>query len=305
MSSTVNPKRHSFNVAPGARPLHLLNETQSEPPSSPSPPSRRQSTMSYRDIERKHREPLTLTEKHADLLHFIAQKESKCLELRSQLAVHEAELLQLKRKWERIVFRGFERQQQTPSPLPALSSPTSSTQTLATPPLQQSTPTSPSLPPDTRDSGATPLINPAPDFSSWLSTVGVPNLPKKWDVPTLSKRASLLGQSIAQALDLSPPPSATRPLAGKTGRHSHSSSTPLASLPLSTPSRPSPLLPAKVPAVMSHSHSSSTPSSPSPLSANTRLPTPPPTMTEEMNPTKPMSLARTPEEEEDDDGWNW
>jgi hypothetical protein len=32
--------------------------------------------------------------RHAELLHFIAQKESKCLELRSQLALHEAELLQ-------------------------------------------------------------------------------------------------------------------------------------------------------------------------------------------------------------------
>ncbi|PPQ83769.1 hypothetical protein CVT25_000118 [Psilocybe cyanescens] len=59
----------------------------------------------------KDRPPATLTEKHAELLHFIAQKESKCLELRSQLAVHEAELLQLKRKWERIVNRGFERSQ--------------------------------------------------------------------------------------------------------------------------------------------------------------------------------------------------
>ncbi|KZP28080.1 hypothetical protein FIBSPDRAFT_885969 [Athelia psychrophila] len=53
--------------------------------------------------------PHTLAEKHSDLLQFIAQKESKCLELRSQLAVHEAELLQLKRKWERIINRGFER----------------------------------------------------------------------------------------------------------------------------------------------------------------------------------------------------
>jgi len=43
------------------------------------------------------------------LLRFIAQKESKCLELRSQLAVHEAELLQLKRKWERIVNKGHDR----------------------------------------------------------------------------------------------------------------------------------------------------------------------------------------------------
>lgn len=30
--------------------------------------------------------------RHADLLHFIAQKERKCLELRDQLAVHEKEL---------------------------------------------------------------------------------------------------------------------------------------------------------------------------------------------------------------------
>ena len=35
-----------------------------------------------------------VTNRHAELLHFIAQKESKCLELRSQLATHEAELLQ-------------------------------------------------------------------------------------------------------------------------------------------------------------------------------------------------------------------
>ena len=47
--------------------------------------------------------------RHADLLQFIAQKESKCLELRSQLAIHESELLELKRKWERIVRREFGR----------------------------------------------------------------------------------------------------------------------------------------------------------------------------------------------------
>ncbi|KAI0360550.1 hypothetical protein OH77DRAFT_1393248 [Trametes cingulata] len=61
------------------------------------------------------RPPLTLTEKHADLLRFIAQKESKCLELRSQLAAHEAELAQLKRKWERIVSRGMDRAYSQPS----------------------------------------------------------------------------------------------------------------------------------------------------------------------------------------------
>ncbi|KIP09921.1 hypothetical protein PHLGIDRAFT_288456 [Phlebiopsis gigantea 11061_1 CR5-6] len=58
--------------------------------------------------------PLTLTEKHADLLQFIAQKESKCLELRSQLAVHESELADLKRKWERIVSRGMDRAYASP-----------------------------------------------------------------------------------------------------------------------------------------------------------------------------------------------
>ncbi|KAL6305989.1 hypothetical protein BKA93DRAFT_190905 [Sparassis latifolia] len=59
--------------------------------------------------------PLTLTEKHADLLRFIAQKESKCLELRSQLAIHEAELAQLKRKWERIVSKGMDRAYSSPA----------------------------------------------------------------------------------------------------------------------------------------------------------------------------------------------
>lgn len=56
-------------------------------------------------VDAKEREPLTLIEKHADLLHFIAQKERKCLELREQLAVHENELAELKRKWERIINR--------------------------------------------------------------------------------------------------------------------------------------------------------------------------------------------------------
>lgn len=47
--------------------------------------------------------------RYADLLQFIAQKESKCLELRSELAIHDSELLELKRKWERIVRREFGR----------------------------------------------------------------------------------------------------------------------------------------------------------------------------------------------------
>ncbi|KAI6127847.1 hypothetical protein EDD16DRAFT_1892747 [Pisolithus croceorrhizus] len=60
---------------------------------------------SLEGIDTKEREPLTLVEKHADLLHFIAQKERKCLELREQLAIHEHELAELKRKWERIINR--------------------------------------------------------------------------------------------------------------------------------------------------------------------------------------------------------
>ncbi|KAL5476933.1 hypothetical protein ACEPAI_3119 [Sanghuangporus weigelae] len=53
--------------------------------------------------------PVTLVGKHAVLLHFIAQKESRCLEIRSQLATEEAELLTLKRKWEQIVSRQVKR----------------------------------------------------------------------------------------------------------------------------------------------------------------------------------------------------
>ncbi|KAF8632842.1 hypothetical protein AX15_001648 [Amanita polypyramis BW_CC] len=73
------------------------------------------------------RPPLTLAEKHADLLHFIAQKESKCLELRSQLVMHEAELLQLKRNWERIIRRSFESPHSFPPNPSASVSPASST----------------------------------------------------------------------------------------------------------------------------------------------------------------------------------
>ncbi|KDQ10323.1 hypothetical protein BOTBODRAFT_58224 [Botryobasidium botryosum FD-172 SS1] len=71
-----------------------------------SAPPTRKSTASTKDTEtRAHTPVLTLAERHADLLHFIAQKESKCLELRTQLAQHEADLLTLKKKWERIVSR--------------------------------------------------------------------------------------------------------------------------------------------------------------------------------------------------------
>ncbi|KAF8834681.1 hypothetical protein BDN67DRAFT_985156, partial [Paxillus ammoniavirescens] len=84
--------------------------------------SNRESACSFDDVGGREREPLTLVEKRRcwmrvvsqllaidahDLLHFIAQKERKCLELRDQLSVHERELAELKRKWERIVNRGF------------------------------------------------------------------------------------------------------------------------------------------------------------------------------------------------------
>lgn len=70
----------------------------------------------------------SVSQRHADLLQFIAQKESKCLELRLQLAVQEAELAELKRKWERIVSRGMDRAYSSPlttsrSPNPAAVSP--------------------------------------------------------------------------------------------------------------------------------------------------------------------------------------
>ncbi|KAG8216567.1 hypothetical protein J3R82DRAFT_6748 [Butyriboletus roseoflavus] len=71
-------------------------------------PSTRESVCSSDGVGVREREPLTMVEKHADLLHFIAQKERKCLELRDQLAAHETELAELKRKWERIVNRGHE-----------------------------------------------------------------------------------------------------------------------------------------------------------------------------------------------------
>lgn len=46
---------------------------------------------------------MTLAETHADLLHSIAQKEAKCLELRTQLSQQEAELKELKSQWTNIV----------------------------------------------------------------------------------------------------------------------------------------------------------------------------------------------------------
>ncbi|KIJ63760.1 hypothetical protein HYDPIDRAFT_112705 [Hydnomerulius pinastri MD-312] len=102
VGSVMGGKRESLGNAisagPGKRSSLILG-TRSN--------SNRESVCSTDDVGGREREPLTLVERHADLLHFIAQKERKCLELRDQLAVHEKELAELKRKWERIVNRGF------------------------------------------------------------------------------------------------------------------------------------------------------------------------------------------------------
>ncbi|KAF5380153.1 hypothetical protein D9615_006144 [Tricholomella constricta] len=86
-----------------------LTRSQSVGPKSNNrnTPPRDRRSAGFEANATQERPPLTLAEKHSELLHFIAQKEAKCLELRSQLAIHEDELLQLKRKWERIVNRGF------------------------------------------------------------------------------------------------------------------------------------------------------------------------------------------------------
>jgi len=64
---------------------------------------------------------LTLAEKHADLLRYIAQKEARTLELRQQLSQSERELAVLKRKWEGILGRA----QPAGPPAPAQPAPTS------------------------------------------------------------------------------------------------------------------------------------------------------------------------------------
>ncbi|KAH7910341.1 hypothetical protein BJ138DRAFT_1153113 [Hygrophoropsis aurantiaca] len=91
------------------RGVELDHEDEREQRKATEQEAKRESTSSDGLVPRA---PLTITEKHADLLHFIAQKEAKCLELRSLLTMHEAELAQLKRQWERIINRGFAREQE-------------------------------------------------------------------------------------------------------------------------------------------------------------------------------------------------
>ncbi|KAF8755563.1 hypothetical protein RHS01_05292 [Rhizoctonia solani] len=142
------PKR--LTLTPGPRPLHLGTGNALGSPLASAPLPRRMGSVAYgRDdmrwgrrgrghastssigasegvleraqreaIERKRRSASALDDKDdrdqpppaQGSLHFIAQKEAKCVELRSQLATHEADLLQLKKKWEKIVAKGNDRQ---------------------------------------------------------------------------------------------------------------------------------------------------------------------------------------------------
>ncbi|RDB16077.1 hypothetical protein Hypma_003433 [Hypsizygus marmoreus] len=110
-SADRNADRDATVRSPPGSARHSLNRSFSLGPKSSSSfsSSRDRRSVGIEGNGMQERPPLTLAENHSELLHVIAQKESKCLELRSQLATHEAELLQLKRKWERIVSRGFEK----------------------------------------------------------------------------------------------------------------------------------------------------------------------------------------------------
>ncbi|KAG9311603.1 hypothetical protein JVU11DRAFT_7812 [Chiua virens] len=120
MSPSMPPTRIRIKQKrPHSMYIDSVDRTQSLPPSLSrivvddsktvtSRSKRRQSSITYfSTVLAVPRKPAT-TIKHADLLHFIAQKERKCLELRDQLAAHETELAELKRKWERIVNRGYD-----------------------------------------------------------------------------------------------------------------------------------------------------------------------------------------------------
>ncbi|KAK7471036.1 hypothetical protein VKT23_002451 [Stygiomarasmius scandens] len=109
-SSSLGSRR-SVDGLPTRTPTTPVSERPNGKPNFRNPHRTSTGSMLETTVEEQQRPPLTLVEKHAELLHFIAQKESKCLELRTQLAAHEAELLELKKKWERIVSRGFERSQ--------------------------------------------------------------------------------------------------------------------------------------------------------------------------------------------------
>ncbi|EJD54771.1 hypothetical protein AURDEDRAFT_148395, partial [Auricularia subglabra TFB-10046 SS5] len=118
-SSLVSPPPSATFAKPDRRlSLQLQSPRTPGTPTFPSPAQlKRHSSQSQGGAA--DRRVLTLAERHADLLRFIAQKESKCLELRQQLAQHEADLLALKRKWERIVSRGTSGASTSSMPTPA------------------------------------------------------------------------------------------------------------------------------------------------------------------------------------------
>ncbi|KAL7415171.1 hypothetical protein BDY24DRAFT_440110 [Mrakia frigida] len=110
------------------------NELAPLPPPSSLPAAPSSTTRSgASSFERDPSDSLTLVEKHSDLLSYIAQKESKSLELREALAQNDSELASLKKKWSNIVSRS---QSGRPSPsstnthLPTGSIPTSSAASL-------------------------------------------------------------------------------------------------------------------------------------------------------------------------------
>ncbi|RIA91058.1 hypothetical protein C1645_822541 [Glomus cerebriforme] len=60
--------------------------------------------------------PATPSEQHSELLHFIARKERKVLELREELKRHEEELRLLKKQWEANITKDIDEESNSNSP---------------------------------------------------------------------------------------------------------------------------------------------------------------------------------------------
>ncbi|GBB90900.1 hypothetical protein RclHR1_00180038 [Rhizophagus clarus] len=60
--------------------------------------------------------PSTPSEQHSELLHFIARKERKVLELREELKRHEEELRLLKKQWETNITKNIDEESNSNSP---------------------------------------------------------------------------------------------------------------------------------------------------------------------------------------------
>ncbi|KAG8933557.1 hypothetical protein FRC02_011572 [Tulasnella sp. 418] len=127
--SRSNSANSKVSRRPHPKRLSSISYSNSSIPFSPISPALRSAPLGRSETNSVERLPdaavqaeevkpppvVTLAEKHKDLLQFIAQKESKCLELRSQLEQHEAELRVLKSKWERIVSKAKPRSATTSS----------------------------------------------------------------------------------------------------------------------------------------------------------------------------------------------